>query len=618
MQRNARIALAALIAVSSGIFSSTIYGRKKSGSDSAPAAPQLTGDLKAIHALNRLTFGARSQDLDALNRDGLDKWIEAQLYPESVAENPVLEAKLAPLDTLRMSSAELIHRFPTPRIIKAIAGRRLPLPSDPEIRGEIQKRVEQARRKQTGNTGAGDADAQDSHDIESLSLDEKQKEGLESKDPAEQVAVLESLPAAKQNDALNAIPRGQLRRLYAAAPPDMRRKIQVMSNPNQVAYQDLAESRLLRAVYGNRQLEEVLTDFWYNHFNVYIDKGADRYLVTSYERDVIRPHVLGKFEDLLLATAESPAMLFYLDNWQSVGPDTRPRPRAPAVRKQGLNENYARELMELHTLGVDGGYTQKDVTEVARCFTGWTIRQPRLGGAFEFNARQHDNGEKRVLGVKIPAGGGMSDGLKVIAILTHSPATAHFISKSLAIRFVSDDPPEALVNLMARRFTETNGDLREVMRAMIYSPEFWNPSNLRSKVKSPLETLASALRATDADIDFANSLVTLMNQLGEPLYRKLEPTGYSNRGADWLNSASMLARMNFAISLTQGKVAGVKVDRAQFAGEPVDLEKRLLLQEPSAGVKQSIAAALSGPDAPLQAGPMIAGLTLGSPDFQRK
>ena len=262
------------------------------------------------------------------------------------------------------------------------------------------------------------------------------------------------------------------------------------------------EGKLLRAVYINRQLEEVLTDFWFNHFNVNLDKGADRYMVTTYERDVIRPHVLGHFKDLLLATAQSPAMLFYLDNWQSVGPDTRPNSKRTL---QGLNENYGRELMELHTLGVDGGYTQQDVTEVARCFTGWTIREP-AGGGFEFNEKIHDKGEKQVLGVTIPAGGGMSDGLRVIDILAHHPSTAPFISKSLAIRFVSDDPPEALVGRWPQRFSKTDGDLREVMRTMIYSPEFWDPANFRSKMKSPLEMVASAVRAGEWRCRFCQTL----------------------------------------------------------------------------------------------------------------
>jgi len=336
-------------------------------------------------------------------------------------------------------------------------------------------------------------------------------------------------------------------------------------------------------------------------------------MVTSYERDVIRPHVLGKFEDLLLATAERPAMLFYLDNWQSVGPDLHPN----AKRRNGLNENYGRELMELHTLGVDGGYTQKDVTEVARCFTGWTIREPQRDGGFEFNERQHDKGEKHVLGVTIPAGGGMGDGLKVIDILAHSPATAHFISKSLAIRFVSDDPPETLVDKMVKRFRETDGDLREVMRAMIDSPEFWDPANFRSKVKSPLEMIASAVRAVGGDVDFAQSLTGQLNQLGEPLYRKLEPTGYSNLSSEWMNSASLLARMNFAISLARSKVPGVKVDAAQFAlaVDPSRIEHNILFADPSPSARDAIQ---TGIEQQQELGALVAGLTLGSPDFQRR
>jgi uncharacterized protein (DUF1800 family) len=297
-------------------------------------------------------------------------------------------------------------------------------------------------------------------------------------------------------------------------------------------------------------------------------------------------------------------MLFYLDNWESAGPDPSRK------RTQGLNENYGRELMELHTLGVDGGYTQKDVTEVARCFTGWTIREPRLGGGFEFNAKLHDTGEKHVLGVAIPAGGGMNDGLKVIDILAHSPATAHFVAKSLAVRFVSDNPPDDLVRWMAKRFLETDGDLRETMRAMIYSPEFWNPENFRAKVKSPLELVASAVRAVNGDVDYANALAGLMNQMGEPLYRKLEPTGYSNRGSDWLNSAGLLARMNFTIALTRGKIPGINVDSAQFTASAPEIERAILMSDPSPDTQAAIDAT--------QLGPAIAGLTLGSPDFQRR
>jgi uncharacterized protein (DUF1800 family) len=391
----------------------------------------------------------------------------------------------------------------------------------------------------------------------------------------------------------------------------------MFGGPQQVVNQDLVEGKLLRAVYSERQLEEVLTDFWYNHFNVDIDKGQDRLMVTGYERDAIRPHVLGRFKDLLLATAESPAMLFYLDNWQSTGPDLHPRPNQKG--KQGLNENYGRELMELHTLGVDGGYTQQDVTEVARCFTGWTIFEPQRGGGFEFDERRHDKGEKHVLGVTIPAGGGMDDGLKVLDILARQPATAHFISKSLAIRFVSDNPPESLIAKMAATFSGTDGDLRQVMRTMIDAPEFWDPANFRSKVKSPLEMLVSAVRAVNGDLEYAFQMNGLMTQLGEPLYRKLEPTGYSNRGTDWMNSASLLARMNFASALSRGHINGVSVDPAQFSGDPLEIERRILLTSPSLDAQAAIEAGLTQPaDKPRPVGPLVAGLTLGSPDFQKR
>jgi uncharacterized protein (DUF1800 family) len=325
-----------------------------------------------------------------------------------------------------------------------------------------------------------------------------------------------------------------------------------------VVARDLSEGKLLRAVYSNRQLDEVLADFWFNHFNVYLDKGADRYLVTAYERDVIRPRVLGKFKDLLEATAKSPAMLFYLDNWQSVGPDA---PQARGKKgARGLNENYGRELLELHTLGVDGGYTQVDVTEAARCFTGWTIFQPQRGGEFVFNRRVHDDGAKTVLGVKIPAGGGISDGEKVLDIVARHPSTARFISKQLAMRFVADDPPASLVDRMAETFRKTDGDLRAVMKTMLESREFFSEGAYRTKLKSPLEVVASAVRSVNGEVDYAFPLANQVAQLGQPLYRKQEPTGYSNSSQEWLNSGSLLARMNFGLQLADNKIPGVKVD----------------------------------------------------------
>jgi uncharacterized protein (DUF1800 family) len=382
--------------------------------------------------------------------------------------------------------------------------------------------------------------------------------------PRERLAALEALPADKQADVIGALPQQMRQSLFAAAPPELRRRIELAAGPAQVVVRDLQESKILRAVYSNRQLDEVLADFWFNHFNVFMDKGADRYLTTEYERDAIRAHVLGKFRDLLEATAKSPAMLFYLDNWQSVGPNTAQALRlGPNVQRRGLNENYGRELLELHTLGVEGGYTQKDVTEVARCFTGWSINQPQRGGQFVFAPRLHDNGEKTVLGVKIPAGGGQSDGEKVLDIVADHPSTAHFISRKLAQRFVADDPPAALVERMAQTFLKTDGDVRAVIETMLGSREFWSEGAFRSKMKSPLEMVVSSVRASNGNVDFATALVNQVAQLGEPLYRKQEPTGYSNASREWMNTAGLMARMNFALQLAGNKVPGVTVEKRE-------------------------------------------------------
>src|SRR6202050_4810476 len=266
-------------------------------------------------------------------------------------------------------------------------------------------------------------------------------------------------------------------------------------------------------------------------------------------------------------------MLFYLDNWQSSV--ERPAPRIAALKnakqaEHGLNENYARELMELHTLGVDGGYTQKDIVEVARCFTGWTIDKPRLGGPFIYNDRMHDKGSKTVLGVVIPAGGGKADGEKVLDILARHPSTARFISRELAQRFVSDDPPPALVERMARAFRDSDGDIRVVLHTLFASPEFFSQGAYRAKVKTPFEMIVSAVRATGAQVDNAGPLVKQLTTLGEPLYRKLEPTGYSNVGEDWMNSAALLARMNFSLKLAQNQMQGVRLDPGKFSPVPAD------------------------------------------------
>jgi uncharacterized protein (DUF1800 family) len=628
-QRAFLLFCALVLLVSTGALSPGLYGKKKPKTPIAVAVPQMTPDQKELHALNRLTFGARSGDIEQIKQAGLDHWIDAQLHPETIAENPVLEAKLAPLDSLRMSTAEMLQTYPSQQMVKAMIDGRMPLPADPTARAGVKIAMARYEQKKAGDAPQSldmapkpQEPAEFRNALAAMPLTEEQKTTLAKGGPEDRVAVLQTLPPDRLLAILEALPNGMRARLALAAPPDLRRKIQVLTTPMQTVNRDLTEGKLLRDVYSNRQLEQVLTDFWYNHFNVYLDKGSDRSLVTAYERDVIRPHVLGKFKDMLLATAQSPAMLFYLDNWQSVGPAAivQGSQKSNPKRRQGLNENYGRELMELHTLGVDGGYTQQDVTEVARCFTGWTLKQPQRGGDFQFNAKMHDDGEKEVLGVTIPAGGGINDGLKVLDILEHHPSTAHFIARSLAIRFVSDDPPEPLVTRMAATFTSSDGDIREVMRTMLASPEFWDPAAFRSKVKSPLEMVVSAIRAVNGDIETATAVAGLMNQLGEPLYRKQEPTGYSNRGGDWMNSASLLARMNFANSLAQAKIPGVKVDTTRFTGDPKQIERGLLFTEPTPDALAAIEAGLDEQKGitPDRIGSLVAGLTLGSPDFQRR
>ena len=318
---------------------------------------------------------------------------------------------------------------------------------------------------------------------------------------------------------------------------------------------ELAEQKVLRAVYSDRQLQEVLTDFWFNHFNVDARKNRERFLLTVYERDAIRPHVLGTFRDLLEATARDPAMLVYLDNWMSAaeGYVARPNRRGAEAGKRaprGLNENYARELMELHTLGVDGGYTQKDVTEVARAFTGWTIEPPRRGSGFRFEPRMHDAGAKVVLGHTIKAGGGESDGEQVLDILAAHPATARFIATKLVRRFVNDVPPPALVDRAAARFRDTRGNLREVIKTILTSPEFLSPAAYYAKVKTPFELVVSALRATATEVGDARPIVRDVQQLGMPLYMCQPPTGYKDTADAWVNTGALVGRLNYALKLS--------------------------------------------------------------------
>ncbi len=476
---------------------------------------------------------------------------------------------------------------------------------------------------------------------------------------------------------------GKVQDLLAGLGPKQKETLLAMNNPQAVVQDELVQAKLLRAIYSERQLEEVMTDFWFNHFNVFVGKGPEKIFLTNYEQDVIRPHALGKFEDLLVATAKSPAMLFYLDNWMSEGPNSLQAlgisahpshytphypPGSPYVKRKqnnGLNENYGRELLELHTLSVNGGYSQRDVTEVAKVFTGWTIEKPYEGLGFKYDPRMHEPGPKFVLGHRITPKG-EAEGREVLHMLATSPQTAHFISLKLAERFVADDPPPALVDRMAKTFQKKKGDIREVLSTLFQSPEFWADGAYRAKVKTPLEYVASTVRATGASVDDAMPLARQIGNMGMPLYSAQPPTGYSMKAETWVSSSALLNRMNFALGLTGGKVRGVKVDAVQLAGgppAPADatvalsaLEVKLLAGDVSKQTHDSIMAQINvaqtstaqigasgktAPVAPTSVQPdkdsqpkqkkrkpadvprppdasTIAGLRLGSPEFQKR
>ncbi len=402
---------------------------------------------------------------------------------------------------------------------------------------------------------------------------------------------------------------------------------------------ELAAARMVRAVASERQLQEIMVDFWFNHFSVFAAKGQVPWYVTSYERDVIRPHALGRFGDLVRSTARHPAMLFYLDNWLSARPDFVVPAGPNRGRKAGLNENYARELMELHTLGVDGGYTQQDVTEVARAFTGWTIGQPRADARFVFRPMMHDRGEKTILGRRFAAGGGIEDGERGLDLLLRHPATARFVATKLCRRFVADEPPPALVERVARAYQETDGDIRAMLRAIFGAPEFRASEARRAKIKTPLEFVAGATRAVGATIEPRGgfALARASAEIGEPLYMAQPPTGHPDRAEAWVNAGALLGRMNFALALAQGRLPGVGVDLAPLVADaprsdPAVVLDRLLATllhgQATAETRAVLTAQLANAEiirqTPDDRGPAdtdvekLAALVIGSPEFQRR
>ncbi len=514
-------------------------------------------DERAVHALNRLGFGPRPGDLDRVRAVGLADYIETQLHPERIDDSGV-ESRLARYETLDMTPQQLQIAYPPAQLVRTI-GRQL-----------------------TTRMGM---------------------------DPDSVAGVL----------------------------PELSKK-SAKRSPNRIVL-ELSQAKLIRAIHSERQLQEVMTDFWFNHFNVFIGKGAARWWTTAYERDAIRPHALGHFRDLLGEVARHPAMLFYLDNWLSSAPDAkvdgwtfqwytdqaildagmppgglatlilrergvdtremerrllrqrrriekgrgRPRTEKARSRREGLNENYARELLELHTLGVDGGYSQRDIVEVARCFSGWTLLQPQAAQEFVFIPELHDRGTKTVLGKKIPEGG-IAEGEAVLDLLAAHPATARFVSQKLARRFVRDDPPPALVDKMARTFTDSKGDIRSVLRTMIQSREFWSPETVRSKVKSPFEFVVSLVRAVDGELlDLPGTagsterpgLIGALRQLGQPLYGSRPPTGYADTAEAWISAGSLLNRFKVGLAVAYGRLPGIAVANDLVPELPPSLEVNL-------------------------------------------
>jgi uncharacterized protein (DUF1800 family) len=538
---------------------------------------------QALHALNRLGFGPRPGDVDRVVRMGVSAYVREQLYPERIPDAR-LDARLSGYSTLAMTNAQLIERFEVP--------------------------FREAKRKMKAQRSAAADDAE---------------------------------PSA-----------AEMQKLRDLIPPENR--------PRRIL-DELTAARILRASESERQLHEVLVDFWMNHFNVYANKGEDRFAIVPFERDTIRPHIWGKFEDLLQETAKSPAMLFYLDNARSVAdpehravtaaggfggrgrfgrlaPRANANANANANAPKGLNENYARELMELHTLGVDGGYSQKDVTELARILTGWSIGRPRARegegmlrarragveetpGGFVYRAAAHDVGAKTFLGVTFPAGGGMEEGERAIAMLARRPATARHIAEQLCRRLVADDPPRDLVERVASRFLATGGDLRDTVRVIVESPEFFDPLHYRAKIKSPFEYVVSALRAVGGSTD-GRALAKEIAEMGEPLYLCQPPTGYSDESSAWVGSGALLARLNFAIALAQGRLPGTTADSNRLReggaspGRSVDAAaQRLIGTDVSSGTLQTITQRMAdgGEGDPSS---LMAGLILGSPEFQRQ
>jgi uncharacterized protein (DUF1800 family) len=558
---------------------------------------------RVVQLLDRFSFGPRPGEVDRVLAQGADQWLEQQMKPGSIPDG-ALTKRLNDLPTLSMTAQQAISIFPDRPQIGQVADGKAPYPNDLLLKAVYEVQVAKVYAERDKKKADGSITPPPQPTDEEKAVQKKLDQASASRIFGE----LFSLPKNQRKNAIIAMPvpdrivltgNGNLtvdqhNFLFADFTPRERGAFQAMSaqvssSGNIVG--ELAQGRVLRDILSERQLEAVMTSFWFNHFNVFAPKDSDQWYTTSYERDVIRAHALGSFHDLLLATAQSPAMMIYLDNWLSVGPDSLANgvnPQNPKSKKgnKGLNENYGREVMELHTVGVNGGYSQADVTSLAAILTGWGVDRPNEGGPFLYDFKRHQPGPKLWYGYVIDDNGNvtkldphkpqsaanlgpgdlpatqdsMKQGIAALNVLANAPQTAHFISSLLVHYFVADTPPPALVDRLAKVYMDSHGDIKTILRALIASPEFNSRQYFHNKVKTPEEFVASAFRATATDPQSPNALVGQLNTMGMPLFRALPPTGYYLTADQWMNSTALVDRLNFAYQLTNSKFANQKFD----------------------------------------------------------
>ncbi len=599
------------------LFTMPLYAQKKAAKPKPPAAAKpaplipLTPQERAQQILNRFTFGPRPGDVEQVIALMPEKWFEQQLNPAAIPDD-ALNKRLAEFQTLNMQPDQALLLFPDRFNLQQVAEGKRPYPVDPLLAAMYEVQVFKYNHDlDTKKVNADGKPALTPPTDEELADQKKTDQATAARIagqlfglPREQrMSTLIQLPVADRIAFATYVAGDQKSLLLSQFNPRERAIFNGMAANIGSSYQivnELSQAKILRAILSERQLQEVMTDFWFNHFNIYIGKDSDQWYTTSYERDAIRKHALGKFRDLLLATATSPAMMVYLDNWQSIGPDSLANgvnPANPNSKKgnRGLNENYGREVMELHTVGVNGGYTQADVTALSAILTGWTVDRPNQGGPFQFDPKKHEPGPKQWLGHTIafpPAStpsDDMREGMEALTLLAADPHTAHFISWKLAQRFVADDPPPALVDRMAATYLATDGDIKAILRTLVQSPEFNSRKYFRNKVKTPMEFLASAFRTTATDPINPGALVNTINTMGMRLYYALPPTGYYITADHWMNSTALVDRLNFAYAFTGSKFANQKFDSARV------LALALMAQPASPGPSQSASSSPARP-----------------------